>query len=214
MRTALIFTAALLLAFALLVATFGYSTTKFAEFERPLVTFNGTKYSIPRIHFLQWIGPPDPLDEPDSLIFQAYLPNFSALPRRRGPGEPDGGRRGEVVVVAKKDIPVLTAGYAAIASERVEGIPFRDKYGLRTFTVKPKPRHPAHNRLAYYAATDQVVTVLIVCEPGAPSPPCTHEFNAGGIGFKLTYGMPHVAQWREIQDGIIGLMRKFAEAAQ
>ena len=175
------------------------------------VRFGGRDFAIPRSYFDRDFLP-DLRYEPDSLFIRVYLPALTPTPTR----PPSDSGHGETVEISlEKRLAPLNALFAAAAADRIKTEPFRSAYGLRSFRAEVVHQTtPPHSREIYFAQRDQVVTVFIECEPGYPSPPCHHEFDADGLRYRLIYKMQYLPDWERIQRGVVDVVRGFEHRAK
>lgn len=175
------------------------------------VVYGGQHLAVPRNYFPPWALPKHKV-EPGSLILRTYWPKYSATPTLRVSPERWGGHADKIMVLLSKQPKSLQPSYAVVASLRMETRPFHDAHGLRAFySIAPTSAGESAHRKVYFSHRDQVVETLIICEPWHHSPPCDHVFNAVGFGFRITYSMDHLHDWRSIQSRVASLVAGFVE---
>lgn len=192
---------------SVLLAEFLYHSVAIAADYK--IRFNGVNYVIPKAYFPIWARPKI-LDEPRALVLRVYFPNISPLPTRPLPKKLKGGHGDKVSVVIKKQPSEMNAAYAHMAATRIESTPYKNEHGLRAFLAAGRFRQPPPDpRRVLFAHENQIVKVLIVCEPWHRSPSCQHTFNADKNSFELRYAMRHLADWKKIQTGIVDKFHNF-----
>jgi len=162
--------------------------------------YAGRELSIP-VEYLSEPASLDLLDEPSSLMLHAYLPDFTATPTR--PEVENGGSRQKIEIEVEKRQYSLNIPFADLAAYRIVNVPFHDAYSLRAFRAERpewlRKGSFSNPREVYFQQHDQIVTVLIMCEPGWPSPPCHHQFADSDLMYNLTYHLSNLSDWMRIQ---------------
>lgn len=138
-----------------------------------------------------------------SVFIYLYLPNMTSQPSQP---QPDRGFGDSVSLSIAEQAPTLNITYVRIAPEREDG-PLTEQYGLKSFRVVPGGKGFLDRSaikepdLVLFAHDEREVRTLIHCRMGDPFPSCEHHFHASAYAVKARYGMPHLSEWRSVEEG-------------
>jgi hypothetical protein len=193
-----------------LVVSVAFGATPLVAQESLTLEFGGKRLVIPRGYFDKGPGynfTPDRID-PEIIYLRVYFPEFSVAPTRP---RPDAGHGDNLRIQLHPRPASLNIRYASVAPARSEG-PLEVRHTLKMFATEPR-RNGANTgtkpQEVYFSNQDRVITNLIICTPGYPSPPCNQYFSTGDYYFNLTYHMRSVSEWQEISARVRALIESF-----
>ena len=175
-----------------------------------VVQFAGRELTVPKEYFPIW-AVPRRRDEPDTLILQAYLPNYTAI-RTQKPS--DGGYAERVQIILRHKILSLNTIYTIAAPNRIFTEPIRDVYGLRMFRTAMDSGDPTGRIYEVYFAAKNDIALLRRVPALRRSPQCHDKLAADGIWFEIVYHRQYLSEWRDIEERSIDLVRSFMRAGQ
>jgi len=151
--------------------------------------------TMPRSYFERGQSPSG-VDQPDSLFFRLFMPDYTTAPTR--PPSERGGFGDVISVELLARAFSLNRWYAFEAQGRTDDA-VKDAYGLRTFRAASRYARRGSKQILLQQQ-DGAITTLIVCEPNSPSPHCEHWFRDAEYVYKARYNMRFLPAWRDTED--------------